>query len=148
MKTLSILILALSVTAQAATPKEVPLPAKAAATSSKASAKTPAVQAKTIVADVDGIVCAFCVQGIQKKFKSNGKADEVVISLELKKVFVVEKAGQTITDTEFTDMVRLAGFKTRSITRSPLTVAEVKSRLASKQPLVAQAPTAKPVHSR
>jgi len=138
MKTIHLIIAAaLSLNSFAATPKAEP--------ASKTAAK--AVAGKTIVADVDGIVCAFCVQGIQKIFKKSGKANEVVISLAQKKVFIAEKEGQTITDAEFSETIHHAGFKTISITRSPLTLAEAKDRIEHKLPLVVQASEAKPVHT-
>lgn len=105
----------------------------------KASKATPAAAGKTIVADVEGIVCAFCVQGIQKIFQKKGKADEVVISLELKKVFVTEKKGQSLADDEFRETIRQAGFKTTALTRTPLTIAEARTRLTNKQSLVVAA---------
>lgn len=140
-----VLAAALTLSSYADTPKPAPMPA--AASKSKPAAKAVAANAKTLVADVDGIVCAFCAQGIQKIFKSKGKADEVVISLELKKVFVKEKEGQTITDAEFSETIRHAGFKTISITRSPLSIAEAKDRVAHKLPLVAQTSESKPAHT-
>ena len=129
--------IALTTSAFASTP---PAPAKASSIDTKAKpAAAKVAEGKTIIADVDGIVCAFCVQGIQKIFHSKGKADEVVISLESKKVCVKEKEGQTITNEEFTETIRHAGFKTMAINRSNLSIDEVKSRIAHKQPLVTQA---------
>ena len=127
--------IAFTVTSFASTPDA---PVKPGAAINKAKASTKAADGKTIIADVDGIVCAFCVQGIQKIFRTMGKSDDVVISLEAKKVCVREKEGQTITNEEFSETIRHAGFKTVSITRSDLSIAEVKSRISHKQPLVTQ----------
>lgn len=144
MKTLTCLLaLCVSLTSIAGTPK-----ASADASTTKAAAKaTPETAAHTIIADVDGIVCAFCVQGIQKIFQKKGKAEQIVISLELKKVFVTEKKGQSITDDEFRETIRQAGFKTQGITRSPLSIAEAKTRLVNKQPLVVTTKGGKPVQT-
>lgn len=112
-------------------------------TASAAPKATPAATAaapyKTIIGDVDGIVCSFCVQGIQKRFESIGKADQVVISLEHKKVVVTEKAGQVITDADFRKTIREAGFTVSTIKRSPLPLASIKRRLAQEENLFAHA---------
>jgi hypothetical protein len=148
MKTVPIVLaVALSLSSYAGTPKPAASSAPTASSSAAAKSKATSPTARTIVADVDGIVCAFCVQGIQKIFKSKGKAEEVFISLEMKKVFVTEKVGQTITDEEFRETIRHAGFKTQSITRSPLSIAEARARVANKQPLVTQATDKKTVHT-
>lgn len=157
----SLLALALTLPSIAATPKavttEAPAAKPAAAVSKStttakpmaadAKKSTPNAAAHTIIADVDGIVCAFCVQGIQKIFQKKGKAEEVLISLELKKVFVTEKKGQSITDEDFGETIRQAGFKTQAITRSPLSIAEAKARLTKKQPLVTSTPSRKAVQT-
>lgn len=115
--------------------KSATRPAKAAAASS-AKAKAPTY--KTIVGQVDGIVCAFCVQGIQKRFEAHGKADQVFISLAQKTVTVSEKPGQTLTDEEFNKTIKEAGFEAKGITRSPLTIAEAKSKANKERGQVAQ----------
>ncbi|MBL9144830.1 MAG: hypothetical protein JNM99_14210 [Verrucomicrobiaceae bacterium] len=143
----SLLALALALPSIAATPKSATGTSTRKATAADAKKPTPDTTPHTIIADVDGIVCAFCVQGIQKIFQKKGKTEEVLISLELKKVFVKEKTGQSITDDEFRETIRQAGFKTQAITRSPLSIAEAKTRLTNKEPLVTTAPRTKPVQT-
>ena len=136
MKRLHILLaLVLSSCAGTTTPTETkPLASATSATAAPVSTSP----YKTIIGDVDGIVCAFCVQGIQKRFESIGKADQVVISLEHKKVVVTEKPGQVISDADFRQTIREAGFKVETIKRSPLPLAAIKRRLAQEKNLFAQ----------
>ena len=132
------ILLAVALSSCAGTPETTAPKALAASAEVKPSAVSTAPY-KTIIGDVDGIVCAFCVQGIQKRFEKVGKADQVVISLERKQVVVTEKPGQVITDAEFRQTIREAGFKVDAIKRSPLPLASIKRRLAQKENLVAQA---------
>ncbi len=90
----------------------------------------PAATSETIVANVNGIVCSFCVQGVTKRFNALGKSDDVFVSLEHRKVVVAEKPGQFITGTEFAQAIREAGFKLEKIERTATPFAEIKSRLA------------------
>lgn len=138
-----LLAVALSSCAGTAIKSESQKPAISTATSKSSSSETTSSY-KTIIGDVDGIVCAFCVQGIQKRFQSLGKADQVVISLEHKKVVVTEKPGQVISDSDFRQTIREAGFKVESIKRSPLPLASIKRRLAHEQSLFAQTPLSSP----
>jgi copper chaperone CopZ len=39
-------------------------------------------QAGTIEMTVNGLVCAFCAQGIEKTLRKNAATDDVVVSLE------------------------------------------------------------------
>ena len=45
-----------------------------------------AARAETIVANVNGMVCAMCVTGIEKSFRKVAAVDAVQVDLETKKV--------------------------------------------------------------
>ena len=50
----------------------------------------------TIKAEVNGMVCAFCAQGIEKKIKAMPQAKAVLVNLDKRLVAVELKPGQTV----------------------------------------------------
>ena len=61
--------------------------------------------------DVNGLVCAFCAQGIEKTMKKFPATAGVFVSLEHRIVAVELKAGQDITDPALTKAITDAGYK-------------------------------------
>jgi copper chaperone CopZ len=57
---------------------------------------TPSAFANTWVAQVDGMVCAFCAKGIETKLKEDPAVGTVTISLDDKTVTVTSAKGQTV----------------------------------------------------
>ncbi len=76
-----------------------------------------AAQAETIVASVNGMVCALCVIGIENSFKRLPQVQEVKVDLGTKSVTVRTKDGQTVDDARFTRTITNAGYKLVSIFR-------------------------------
>jgi copper chaperone CopZ len=74
--------------------------------------------AATIEMTVNGLVCAFCAQGIEKKLKRYPATAEVVVNLEHHLVAVTLKAGQDISDAELRKALTDAGYTVKSITRT------------------------------
>ena len=72
---------------------------------------------QTLRIDVDGLVCAFCAQGIEKKMKAQAATDKVFVSLEKKVVALSLKDGQDITDEKIKSEITDAGYAVRGITR-------------------------------
>ncbi len=72
---------------------------------------------QTLRIDVDGLVCAFCAQGIEKKMKAQVATDKVFVSLEKKVVALSLKDGQDITDEKIRSEITDAGYAVRGITR-------------------------------
>lgn len=75
-------------------------------------------QAKTIQVTVDGMVCSFCAQGIEKKMKAQAATDKVFVSLEKQTTLVELKAGKDITDAVLKAEITDAGYVVKSITRT------------------------------
>ncbi len=73
---------------------------------------------KTIQIGLDGLVCAFCAQGVEKKMKAQPATDKVFISLEKKVAVVALKEGQDITDAIIKSEITDAGYVVKSIARS------------------------------
>jgi copper chaperone CopZ len=90
--------------------------------------------AATIEMTVNGLVCAFCAQGIEKKLKKFPATAEVVVSLEHRVVAVGLKEGQDIPDADLRKALTDAGYTVKSIARSETPLAEVRERLKQPQP--------------
>jgi len=95
---------------------------------------TPAVApAATIEIDVNGLVCAFCAQGIEKKLRAFPATEDVVVSLEQKLVALATKPGQDIADDEIRRALTDAGYAVKAIHREDETLDAVRMRLKAKR---------------
>lgn len=83
----------------------------------------------TIEMDVDGLVCAFCAQGIEKKLRQNAATADVVVSLEHKLVAVALKPGQDIGDATLRELLTEAGYTLRNVRRSAEPLDAIRRRL-------------------
>jgi copper chaperone CopZ len=90
--------------------------------------------AATIEMTVNGLVCAFCAQGIEKRLKKFTATAEVVVNLEHRLVAVGLKDGQDIPDSDLRKALTDAGYTVKSISRSETSIAEVRERLKQAQP--------------
>jgi copper chaperone CopZ len=90
--------------------------------------------AATIEMTVNGLVCAFCAQGIEKKLKKFPATAEVVVNLEHRLVAVALNDGQDISDADLRKALTDAGYSVKSIARSETPIAEVRERLKPVQP--------------
>lgn len=79
-------------------------------TASMASAKEISVQVK-------GMVCGFCAQGIEKKFKALPEVQGVNVSLETKLVKVSTKDGKDVSNEKINEILREAGYNVEKIER-------------------------------
>jgi periplasmic mercuric ion binding protein len=73
--------------------------------------------AKDIHISVKGMVCGFCAQGIEKKFKAMPEVDKVEVSLEKKTVFVKTKENKDISDETIKQVLSDAGYNVGEIKR-------------------------------
>jgi copper chaperone CopZ len=90
--------------------------------------------AATIEMTVNGLVCAFCAQGIEKKLKKFAATAEVVVSLEHRLVAVALKDGQDIPDADLRKALTDAGYTVKAISRSETSIADVRERLKDSKP--------------
>ncbi len=72
---------------------------------------------KNITVNVKGMVCAFCAQGITKKFNSEPSISKVDVSLETKIVKLSVKEGQDIPDNKIESILKDSGFTVEKISR-------------------------------
>jgi len=96
--------------------------------------------AKTIEMDVNGLVCAFCAQGIEKTLKSFPATEGVFVSLEHRIVAVQLMDGQDITDTALTKAITDAGYKLVAIRRTDEPLSAVRARVKQQKALPAVDP--------
>lgn len=73
--------------------------------------------AETIHVGVDGLVCAFCVKGIEKGFSKQDAVSAVTVNLDEKLVTLTTKPEQTLTDDAITDVITSAGYTVTGIHR-------------------------------
>ncbi|HEX5124771.1 MAG TPA: heavy-metal-associated domain-containing protein [Rhodanobacteraceae bacterium] len=85
--------------------------------------------AATIEMEVNGLVCAFCAQGIEKKLRANPATVDVVVSLEERLVAVSTRDGQDITDDELRRALTDAGYTVVGIRRESESIDAVRARL-------------------
>jgi copper chaperone CopZ len=72
---------------------------------------------KQIVVTVNGMVCAFCAQGITKKFGEESAVEKVEVKLEAKTVTVDLKKDADITDARINEILTSSGFNVEKIER-------------------------------
>ena len=90
--------------------------------------------AKTIEMDVNGLVCAFCAQGIEKTMKGFPASDGVLVSLEHRLVAVHLKDGQDIDDAALRKAITDAGYKLVAVRRTEDSLSAIKARLGKPKP--------------
>ena len=88
--------------------------------------------AGTIEMKVNGLVCAFCAQGIEKTLKEYQATADVFVSLENRLVAVATKDGQDIPDAELRKALTEAGYTVKSIARTATPIAEIREQLRKK----------------
>ena len=85
-----------------------------------------ATHATTIEMKVNGLVCSFCAQGIEKTLRKNPATADVIVSLESKLVAVTTKPGTDISDAELTTAMTDAGYEVKGISRTERTIGELR----------------------
>lgn len=86
----------------------------------------------TIKAEVNGMVCAFCAKGIEKKLKSLPETQSTFVDLSHRIVVLELKEGQHVTDSAFSQVIQDAGYSVSNIEHSDQTAAAIKQQLTAK----------------
>lgn len=73
--------------------------------------------AESAKVSVNGMVCAFCAQGIEKKFKDEKAVNSIDVKLEDKLVTVNFKDGENLSDEKITKLITDAGYSVEGIKR-------------------------------
>jgi periplasmic mercuric ion binding protein len=87
---------------------------------------------QTIKANVNGMVCAFCAQGIEKKMRALSQTKDVYVNLKQRLVAVEVKDGQTLANDTVKDIIKKAGYDVTSIEMSEHPVAHIKAEMEKK----------------
>ncbi len=72
---------------------------------------------KEITVQVQGMVCAFCSQGITKKFKAQEAIENVAVDMDKKEVRLTLKEGKDLTDSKISELIKDAGVNVEKINR-------------------------------
>lgn len=59
---------------------------------------------------VKGMVCAFCAQGIEKRFSKEPEIDKILVELEKHRVTLNFKEGQSMDDQKIASILEAAGY--------------------------------------
>jgi cation transport ATPase len=87
---------------------------------------------QTIKASVNGMVCAFCAQGIEKKMRALSQTKDVYVNLKQRIVAVELKDGQTLSNDTVKDVIKNAGYDVTSIEMSEQPAAQIKVEMEAK----------------
>ncbi len=85
---------------------------------------------QSITMKVDGLVCAFCAQGIEKKLKGFAATEGVYVNLEHGLVAMGLKAAQDVPDATLTSTLADAGYTVKGISRSAQSLDAIKAEHA------------------
>ena len=84
-------------------------------------------RAATIELTVNGLVCGFCAQGIDKTLRKNPATADVYVSLENQLVAVATVPGKDIGDAELRKALTDSGYDVKAITRSQRSLDDVRA---------------------
>jgi copper chaperone CopZ len=87
---------------------------------------------ETVEIGVNGLVCGFCAQGVNKQLRKHPATADVIVSLEHKLVAVATVEGKTLTDADVTRALTDAGYALTSINRSTTSLNEIRAKLGIK----------------
>jgi cation transport ATPase len=83
--------------------------------------------AQSLKLQVNGMVCSFCAQGIEKRLKAMPAAGPIFIDLRNKVVAVESKPGQTLDAERVASEVREAGYEVVATQVVAQTVAQIRA---------------------
>jgi cation transport ATPase len=96
-----------------------------------AQAPTPS-DAGTVKFTVNGMVCAFCAQGIEKRLTQMSETGPLYINLAQKVVAVEPKPGKSIDVAKVKAEIIEAGYEVTATQSVPQTVAAIRAEMKSK----------------
>ncbi len=93
----------------------------------------PAFAASTLKVTVNGMVCAFCAQGIEKRVGKMDATQEVFVDLKNKIVAVQAKPGQTLDAQAISVEIVDSGYDVVKIETVSQSVADIKAELKDRK---------------
>jgi len=98
-----------------------------------AAAALPALAAETVKATVNGMVCAFCAQGIEKRLSKLPATKAVFVDLKRKIVAVEAKDGQQLDGKAITAEITDAGYDVTRLETVQQSVADIRAAAREKR---------------
>ena len=96
-------------------------------------AASTAFAATSVKATVNGMVCAFCAQGIEKRLSLMPATKSVFVDLKKKVVAVEAKDGQTLDEKTITAEITDAGYDVVKLETVQKSVADIKLETKAKK---------------
>lgn len=90
-----------------------------------------AQSARTVEMQVDGLVCAFCAQGINKKLRALPQTEDVLVSLEHHLVALTLKPETELSDESLRAALTESGYTVRGIQRTETSLEALRAQLAT-----------------
>lgn len=89
--------------------------------------------AESVKATVNGMVCSFCAQGIEKTLLKMPEAKAVFVDLKKKVVAVEAKDGQTLDGKKISAEIKDAGYDVVKLETVALSVEDIKTAMKGKK---------------
>ena len=89
--------------------------------------------AATIELTVNGLVCGFCAQGIEKTLRRNAATDDVFVSLENRLVAITTKPDSDIADDVLRKALKDAGYDVKAIARTERSLQSLREQMKAKK---------------
>lgn len=93
----------------------------------------PSFAATSIKATVNGMVCAFCAQGIEKRISSLPATKAVYVDLKKKTVAIEAKEGQTLDPKAITAEITDAGYDVVKLETVQKSVEDIKADIKGRK---------------
>ncbi|APW43694.1 heavy-metal-associated domain-containing protein [Rhodoferax saidenbachensis] len=98
-----------------------------------AVAALPSFAATSVKATVNGMVCAFCAQGIEKRISKMDATKAVFVDLKKKTVAVEAKEGKTLDEKAIAAEITDAGYDVVKLEQVQKSVEEIKAELKARK---------------
>jgi copper chaperone CopZ len=97
------------------------------------AAAAPGFAAESLKATVNGMVCAFCAQGIEKRIGKMDATKAVFVDLKGKTVAVEAKVGKSLDAKAIEAEIVDAGYQVVKMETVPLSIDEIRSQAKGKK---------------
>jgi copper chaperone CopZ len=91
------------------------------------SSALPSLAATSVKATINGMVCAFCAQGIETRLSKLPSTKAVYVDLKQKLVVIEAKDGQALDNKTITAEITEAGYEVVALEATEQSVAEIKA---------------------
>ncbi|MCY7305906.1 MAG: cation transporter [Rhodoferax sp.] len=98
-----------------------------------AAAALPSVAATSVKATVNGMVCSFCAQGIEKRISKMSATKAIFVDLKKKTVAVEAKDGMTLDEKAIAAEIVEAGYDVIKLETVQMSVADIKAELKTRK---------------